>query len=120
MQEGTIMELVKWFIGLFLIMMIVALAVFLFQMGDVNTFKQQVNYQIERNGGLTQEAMASINDYSERYFNGRFTVESDLLNTRVNYGDTVDYKVNGVFEIVIFAIPDVKMQFAGTGVSQVR
>lgn len=114
------MEMVKWFIALILIMMMVSLTVFLIQMGDINTFKQQVNYQIERNGGLTEDAMRAINDYSEQYLEGRFTVESDKINTKVNYGEIVDYKVNAVFDIKILPVPDVNMQFSGTGVSQVR
>lgn len=120
MQEQTIMEMVKWFIALLLIMMMVSLTLFLIQMGDVNNFKQHVNYQIERNGGLTEGAMTAINDYSVGYFEGRFTVESDQINQKVKYGELVDYKVNGKFEIVIFPIPDVNMQFSGTGVSQIR
>lgn len=120
MQEATIMELVKWFIGLLLIMMMVSLAMFFFQVGNVNSFKQQVNYQIERQGGLTKTALENLNEYSEKYYNGAFTVESDQLNEKVAYGETVDYVIKGVFDIKIFPVPDVHLDFSGTGVSQIR
>ncbi|RBP59282.1 hypothetical protein DES36_1197 [Alkalibaculum bacchi] len=120
MQEATIMEIVKWFIGLLLLAMLLAAAIFFIEVGGVNPFKQQVNYQIERNGGLTENAITNINTYSENYYDGRFSVESDKLNQKVEYGEIVDYTVKGVFEIKIFPAPDVKLSFKGTGVSQVR
>lgn len=114
------MEIVKWFIGLMLLMMLLSATIFFIQVGGVNSFKQQVNYQIERKGGLTQEAISNINEYSENYYGGRFTVESNRLNQKVAYGEIVDYTVKGVFDIKIFPIPDVELSFKGTGVSQVR
>lgn len=121
MQESSIMEIVKWFIGLLIIGTIVAVVIFGFELGSVNNFKQQVNYQIERQGGLTPTAIANINEYSKKYNRGMFTVESDKLNEKVEYGEAVDYVVNGTFEIKVFAfLPDVQLQFEGTGVSRVR
>ena len=120
MQEGAIMEFVKWFIGLLSFMLLFAAVVFFFQLGQVNDFKQQVNYQIERNGGLTESAISSIDEYSAKYNDGRFSVDSDLLNQKVNFGETVDYQVHAVFDIIIFLIPDVNMTFSGTGASQIR
>ncbi|MFB7304589.1 MULTISPECIES: hypothetical protein [Bacillati] len=120
MQELTVMEFVKWFIALFVIMMLVSLTLFFIELSSVNSFKQQVNYQIERQGGLTPSAMANINDYSKKYHKGNFTVTSDRLNKKVTYGEQVDYVVNGVFDIKILPIPDLEIQFKGTGVSQIR
>lgn len=120
MQEGTVMELVKWFCGLFLIMMFISLTLFFFQFGNINSFKQQVNYQIERQGGLTESAVANINQYSNEMYNGAFEIESDQLYEKVSYGETVDYVVKAKFDIKIFPVPDVNLKFGGTGVSQVR
>lgn len=120
MQEGAVMEMAKWFMGLTLFLLIFAAVVFFFQLGQVNDFKLQVNYQIERNGGLTTNAISEIDAYSEKYYDGRFSVDSDLLNTKVNFGEIVDYQAHAVFDIIIFPIPDVKLSFDGTGVSQIR
>lgn len=120
MQEGTVIEFVKWFIGLFLLVMLVSATLFFLELEEVNTFKQQINYQIERKGGLTESALEYLNDYSNTYFNGRFSIVSDKLNKKVAYGEMVDYEINAVFDIKIIPIPDVEMTFSGTGVSQVR
>lgn len=121
MQEGAVMEFIKWFLGIFLFFMLLSIAMFSFDLGNVNSFKQQVNYQIERQGGLTETAVANINDYSDKYYHGAFQIESEQLNEKVAYGDIVDYTVKGTFDIKIFPIiPDVHLTFNGTGVSQVR
>lgn len=60
MQEQSVMEIIKWFIGLIMIMTMVSIGLFCVRLQDINTFKQQVNYQIERKGGLTTEAVEAI------------------------------------------------------------
>lgn len=121
MQESSVMEIAKWFIGLLIIGTLIAIVVLGFELGSVNNFKQQVNYQIERQGGLTPTAIANINDYSEKYNHGIFTIESDRLNEKVEFGEAVDYVVNGTFEIKVFTfLPDLHLKFHGTGVSRVR
>ena len=49
MQEQSVMEIIKWFIGLMMIMAMVSIGLFCVQLQDINTFKQQVNYQILTN-----------------------------------------------------------------------
>lgn len=82
MQEQSIMEIVKWFIGLVIIMVMVSVGLFCYQLQDVNSFKQQVNYQIERRGGLTAEALKSLKEYSDKNYQGRYKIESNLLNQK--------------------------------------
>lgn len=120
MQESAVMEIVKWFITLFLIMGIVSLTYFGIQLANVNSFKQQVNYQIERQGGLTEEAVQNLKEYSDKSYKGSFTVKSDQLNEKVEFGEIVDYQVVGKFDIILFPLPDVTMTFSGSGISQVR
>lgn len=120
MQESTVMELVKWFIGLFLLMMLISLTLLFFEFGNINSFKQQVNYQIERQGGLTETAVENLNRYSEEMYNGSFEVVSNQLYEKVAYGETVDYVIKANFEVKIFPVPNVKIEQSGTGVSQVR
>lgn len=114
------MEIVKWFLYLISFMAIMSLALFFFQVGDTNNFKQRVNYEIERQGGLTEEAMEVLNDYSLEKYNGRYTIQSEQLNQKVEYGNVVDYTVIGDFEVAIFPLPNVRMEFNGSGVSQIR
>ncbi|MBH0357738.1 hypothetical protein U9R71_28580 [Bacillus toyonensis] len=120
MLDGSIMLIVKWFVGLMLIMMMVAVALFSIQLSDVNSYKQQVNYQIERHGGLTKEAAGNLKDYSKKQYRGALSVKSDQLNKKVNFGDVVDYQVVANLKIILFDLPDVKMEFHGSAISQVR
>lgn len=120
MQEHSIMEIVKWFTGLLLVMTMISVALFCYQLQDVNTFKQQVNYQIERNGGLTSKAIRNIKDYSDRNYQGRYEIKSDKLNQKVAYGEEVDYTVIATIPIQILPLPDVILSFEGNSVSQIR
>jgi preprotein translocase subunit SecF len=120
MQESSIMEMVKWFLTLFSIVLLVAVAIFCIQLSNVNSYKQQVNYTIERKGGLTKEAAQSLKEYSDKYYNGAFTIESEKLNEKVQYGEIVDYQVIAKFKIAVFNIPDVTMKFTGSASSQIR
>lgn len=70
MMEGAVMEYVKWLIGIFGILLIVGLVVILFRMGEINGFQQEVNYQIERHGGLTDDAYIALDKYTRDSYNG--------------------------------------------------
>lgn len=120
MQEQSVMEIIKWFIGLIMIMTMVSIGLFCVQLQDINTFKQQVNYQIERKGGLTTEAVEAIDKYSATNYDGRFTIESDKLNQKVSYGEEIDYTIKATIPIQILPLPDVSLSFKGNSVSQIR
>ena len=113
MQEQSVMEIIKWFIGLMMIMAMVSIGLFCVQLQDINTFKQQVNYQIERKGGLTTEAVEAIDKYSA-------TIESDKFNQKVSYGEEIDYTIKATIPIQILPLPDVTLSFNGNSVSQIR
>lgn len=70
MLEGAVMEYAKWFIGMLSVMFITVAVVFMFRLNEVNSFQQEVNYQIERHGGLTQEAKIALNDKAKRSYGG--------------------------------------------------
>ncbi|HBL1652533.1 hypothetical protein [Enterococcus sp. HMSC076E04] len=120
MQEQSVMEIIKWFIGLIMIMTMVSIGLFCVRLQDINTFKQQVNYQIERKGGLTTEAVEAIDKYSDTNYDGRFTIESDKLNQKVSYGEEIDYTIKATIPIQILPLPDVSLSFKGNSVSQIR
>lgn len=64
------MEYAKWFIGMLSVMFITVAVVFMFRLNEVNSFQQDVNYQIERHGGLTQEAKVALNDKAKTAYGG--------------------------------------------------
>ncbi|WP_242281727.1 hypothetical protein, partial [Bacillus cereus group sp. BfR-BA-01454] len=106
-----------WFIGLFLIVLIVAVTVLCIKVSNVNSYKQQVNYQIERHGGLTEVAVQNLKEYSDKHYKGAFAVKSKQLNKKVQFGETVDYQVKATFKIELFSLPDVHMNFSGSASS---
>lgn len=70
MMDGAIMEFVKWFIGIISVAFVAMVVVFLFKLNEVNGFQQEVNYQIERHGGLTEDAMVELNDVAKQSYGG--------------------------------------------------
>lgn len=93
MMEGAIMEYVKWFIGIMSGFFTLLLVIFLFQLNEINTFQQEVNYQIERHGGLTTEAKSDLSRYAETQHNGyvSFSLENNKPSPGVH--NVVDGKV---------------------------
>lgn len=121
MPETLGTEMLKYLSGILLLFTFVAMGVFLYDLSEVPTMKQQINYQIERNGGLTSEALAKIDEHARENFRGRYTIDSSKKNQKVDYGTSVDYQLKGTFEVQLFPIiPDITMYFNGTGVSQIR
>lgn len=77
MLEGAVMEYVKWFIGVLSIMFIAVAVVFMFRLNELNSFQQEVNYQIERHGGLTTEALHELDDHAKIAYGGYLAKSSD-------------------------------------------
>jgi hypothetical protein len=120
MLENSVMEILKWFLGLLLILGIVSIGIFFFQVQEVNTFKQTINYQIERRGGLTPEVLEELETYADTFLQGTYTIQSDRLNERVQFGEQVEYKLTATYSITFFPFPDVVLTFRGMGVSKIR
>lgn len=68
MLEGSIMEYIKWIVIIISLFFISIVVMAMFKLNEVNTFQQEVNYQIERNGGLTEQAIANLNDFVEEAY----------------------------------------------------
>lgn len=77
MLEGAVMEYAKWFIGIVSIMFIAVAVIFMFKLNEVNSFQQEVNYQIERHGGLTQEAKVELNQHAKMAYGGCLAESSE-------------------------------------------
>ena len=77
MLEGAVMEYAKWFIGMVSVMFIVVAVVFMFRLNEMNSFQQDVNYQIERHGGLTEEAKIALNEKAKAAYGGCIVESSE-------------------------------------------
>lgn len=70
MLEGAVMEYAKWFIGIMSTVLMAVVVVFMFRINEMNAFQQEVNYQIERHGGLTPEAMVALDKHAREAYGG--------------------------------------------------
>lgn len=70
MLEGAVMEYMKWFIAILSLLFISILVIYMFKLNEVNVFQQEVNYQIERHGGLTEDAMAALDESARENYGG--------------------------------------------------
>lgn len=116
MMDGAIMEFVKWFIGIISVAFVAMVVVFLFKLNEVNGFQQEVNYQIERHGGLTEDAMVELNDVAKRSYGGcivETTVDGAACYFEADQNDE-DVKSSGFFVMEIDERSD------GTQVFRVR
>lgn len=118
--EDSIGEIQKIYVFLILLLALFSAGMFFFQVSSVNNFKSFVNYQIERNGGLTAEAVENIEEYSQNQHNGRFSVQSDQLGESVSYGEVVEYEVQGEVKFYLFDLEDRAFTRTGSAVSQIR
>lgn len=120
-MDGLIMEFFKWLTAFALMILGLVVFGFLFQIGETPTFKQHVAYEIERNGGLTTEALSSINSYSETRFKGRYKVVSDQMNLEVPFGEIVEFTVVGTYTPAHFtALGEYEIPSDGYAVSLTR
>lgn len=100
MYDGAIMEYVKWVVGGIAALFLSVITVFLFQMNELNSFQQEVNYEIERHGGLTTKAKQAINAYTKDTMGGcivRGTKGSDATTCYFSSDRTNGVKPSGFF-----------------------
>lgn len=118
--EGSIGEVQKIYITFLMILVMFSCGMFFFQVSSVNNFKSYVNLQIERNGGLTETALEYIENYSAESHNGRFTVSSEQLGTKVGFGEIVEYEIEGEVKFFLFDLENRAFTRNGSAVSQIR
>lgn len=105
----------------FYILVLLTAAVFGYQIQTADSFRQHVNYNIERRGGLTEQSMKEINQMSKENYNNWYTVTSEKAGQKVSFGETVDYKIEASYPVLfISGLPTIKSQMTGQAVSQVR
>lgn len=120
MLEGTTMEMSKIFISIFMILSIASVSIFFINLNQAQDFKQMVNYQIERHGGLTTEAQTKIKNYSKDHFDNQFTVTSNSGTDKMEYGKEVSYTVNGKIKLLFITLPVQNIAIKGAAISMVR
>lgn len=119
--EDELGEIFSAFFLCFSIIVFCGVLVFGYQLQTITTFRQQVNYQIERKGGLTPEAVSELKEYSEEHFHGWYAVESTRLNEKVAFGEVVDYTIKATYPITFLPDSvDIKLGVMGQAPSQVR
>lgn len=119
MLELSVSETIKIFITMFLILMLLSISLFFFKIQGINGFRQQINYQIERNGGLTEEAQEGIKNYAKN--NGiKYSIDSKDLNEKFEYGQPINYKLSVHISVPLFLMKEVSLDFEDTGVSLIR
>lgn len=105
--------------GLFFVLILGAWSVGL-ALSDVSNFKQRVNYAIEQNGGLTQQALADLAQYAQTQSHGEYKITSRQLGEKVAFGETVTYEVLCTFPTHLPAPKTVSQRVSGSATSQVR
>lgn len=102
------------------IMLIAMIGVFMININQTQDFKRYINTQVERQGGLTDEAMANIEEYNQTYYEGEYTVTSDMAGQKVPYGTEVNYEVTRTIDMAFefYSIPP--LTFEGSTVSLCR
>jgi len=117
-KEQVITMIMNMVLILFFIVGLFGLTLFAVEVQNVNSFKQTVNYHIERNGGLSEAGVAQLNEHANQHFNSRFSVVGEFVE--VSFGDVVTYQIKATIPVPFTPIPDVHMQFTGSAISKVR
>jgi hypothetical protein len=120
MLESSTMEMGKLYISLFIIFSMVSLALFFSEINQANDFKLYVNYQIERNGGLTDAAMEKVDSYNQENYGSKFKVQSTQMSQLFAYGKEVDYTINTKHEFFFLPLLSRDISIKGSAISQIR
>lgn len=120
MLESSTMEMGKLYISLFIIFSMVSLALFFSEVNHANEYKQYINYQIERNGGLTNEAIEKIETYNNQHYGGKFEVQSPQMSQQFAFGQEVVYTINSTHNFFFLPILSKNISVKGAAISQIR
>ncbi len=120
MLESNIMATAKFYIFAIMITFMVSISLFCYEVQQVNSFRQYVDNQIERNGGLTEKAITNINLHDKENYNNKFTINSDQMNQKLSYGSIINYRIVGNFKILFFNFDTRSFPINGSSISLVR
>lgn len=117
-EKGVVSDLLTFFIWGIMLLFIVVFVIYFKQISDNNAFSQYTSDVISRYGGLTDEAMAQLQDYNETYFDGRYVIEV-ASEEKESYGTVVQYTVVAKLRILYFDLP-ADLKFSGIAVIKMR
>lgn len=80
MQEQNTSSFFALYISMFLTLGFLGIIFLGFQLGNINSFKQDVNHTIERQGGLTTDAIAELKKLSSERYSGYFTIVASTMD----------------------------------------
>lgn len=84
------------------------------------SYKDYINAQIQREGGLTQQAMANIETYGEEQYGSKFKVISESGSDKKPYGESVNYRIEGRVGGDVANAPSSFIRSKGSSISKVR
>ncbi|WP_332237950.1 hypothetical protein [Sporolactobacillus sp. KGMB 08714] len=119
-MEDLLGFLIGAYIGLMLLFGSVGVDSYSIQMNKINEFRTTVNETIQKEGGLTDQATATLQTLNRERYNGMFTVESLSGTAQLPYGTEVDYKIIGKIGLPFFNLPPTNEVANGSSVSLIR
>ncbi|MED4041028.1 MULTISPECIES: hypothetical protein [Niallia] len=102
------------------VMFLMAITIFFVSYIQSSDFKTYIDGQIERNGGLTATSVQNIQEYSNKFYDGKFEVTSLSGSEKQAYGLEVEYIVTGNVEVFFFDLPDQLVTSRGSAISMVK
>lgn len=117
MIDGAVMEYVKWFIGIVSTGFMVMVVILMFRLNEVNTFQQEVNYQIERNGGITTDVEKELNKYAEVQYGGYVSFS---LKDNDNKHSAPGTSFSGFTLVEVVEKPNGSLQWVSRGSDQAK
>ena len=126
-MEHAISEIIKIFTTMIFILLLVGMVIMGKHLSDVNSFKEYVNTQIERNGGYTQTVKTNVEKTNKDSFNNMFVVYEPDSNTPkkiedAHFGEIVNYEIHSDIPIPFTTAGTIKIPiaFKGQAVSRIR
>lgn len=103
-----------------MILVLISVAFLGKEINDINAFKNYVNTSIERHGGYTEQAELEIATHSKKYYQELFTLSSISTIGTANYGQSIDYVIQGQFPVAFFSDSYFIVNFNGQASSRLR
>lgn len=126
-MEHAISEIIKIFTTMIFILLLVGMVIMGKHLSDVNSFKEYVNTQIERNGGYTQTVKTNVEKMNKDSFNNMFVVYEPDSNTpkkieEAPFGEIVNYEIHSDIPIPFTTAGtiEIPIAFKGQAVSRIR
>ncbi len=126
-MEHVVSEIIKIFTTMLFILLIVGMVIMGKHLSDVNTFKEYVNTQIERDGGYTETVKTNVEKTNKESYNDMFFMYEPNSNTpkktgTVPFGEIVNYEIHSNIPIPFTTSGTIRIPiaFKGQAASRIR